>query len=331
MTSGGEIPRGSKYAVMAISVTEDIDLTTWTEIRAGLGIARRPPFDLPKHWTELLGSLRTERIGEANLFLVAHAASQTLRDLDDDNRKLQKAVEKLHFALLFAAPHTPGVTGNYLTGAAHEDETDVREAGGVHETIRTAGSPFWTLDEDHVDRAREILEGMSALEGRNEFDRTWRMTHAFHAALGSQQFGERLHQFMRCIEGAILPEPGKTEKQFKSRTELFIGPNHHPLIELLYVIRSAVEHVHNPLDATNAVSERDRLLCLAKSAYQAEAIAHHCIQRIFARQELREHFNTDENLKAFWALTPDNRRELWGEVLDLDELSATFNEQTINI
>jgi hypothetical protein len=39
-----------------------------------------------------------------------------------------------------------------------------------------------------------------------------------------------LHQYCRCIEGLILPDPGNTKKQFRSRTELFIGPKHHVLM-----------------------------------------------------------------------------------------------------
>ena len=44
----------------------------------------------------------------------------------------------------------------------------------------------------------------------------------------------------RCIDGLILPDTGKTKQQFKSRTELFIGPRHHELMGDIYDLRSAV-------------------------------------------------------------------------------------------
>ena len=45
-------------------------------------------------------------------------------------------------------------------------------------------------------------------------------------------------------DGLILPDTGKTKQQFKSRTELFIGPSHHELMGDIYDVRSAVEHLH---------------------------------------------------------------------------------------
>ena len=39
---------------------------------------------------------------------------------------------------------------------------------------------------------------------------------------------DRLHQYCRCIDGLILPDAGETKRQFKSRTELFIGPRSSP-------------------------------------------------------------------------------------------------------
>jgi hypothetical protein len=38
---------------------------------------------------------------------------------------------------------------------------------------------------------------------------------------------DRIHQFSRCLEGLLATAPGQSKKQFKSRTELFVGPKHH--------------------------------------------------------------------------------------------------------
>ena len=46
---------------------------------------------------------------------------------------------------------------------------------------------------------------------------------------------DRLHQYSRCIDELILPDAGKTKQQFRSRTELFIGPFHHDLMGEIYV------------------------------------------------------------------------------------------------
>jgi hypothetical protein len=41
-----------------------------------------------------------------------------------------------------------------------------------------------------------------------------------------------------------LPDAGKTQQQFKVRTELFIGPRHHDMMGEMYDVRSAVENLH---------------------------------------------------------------------------------------
>ena len=55
---------------------------------------------------------------------------------------------------------------------------------------------------------------------------------------------DRLHQYCRCIDGLIVSKQGEAKSQFKSRTELFIGPRHHTLMGETYAVRSDVEHLH---------------------------------------------------------------------------------------
>lgn len=76
---------------------------------------------------------------------------------------------------------------------------------------------------------------------------TWRLFRGLHIYTEARANGdilERLHQYSRCIDGLILPNAGETKRQFKSRTELFIGPRHHDMMGEIYDIRSAVEHLH---------------------------------------------------------------------------------------
>jgi hypothetical protein len=60
---------------------------------------------------------------------------------------------------------------------------------------------------------------------------------------------DRLHQYCRCIDGLILPKAGETKRQFKSRTELFIGPRHHDLMGDMYDVRSELTDTSWPLAA----------------------------------------------------------------------------------
>jgi hypothetical protein len=234
-----------------------------------------------------------------------------------------RRLDESFFGLLFASPGTPRLSGNYFSGAVHADETDVREMGTVETCTRTPGAPFWALDNAVLDFANEITQGIVEFQHLAETSRTWRMTTAFHDGAKSGVLGDRLHQFIRCIEGAILPEAGRTERQFKSRSELFIGPAHHTLVEQLYRLRSAVEHLHDPNDFVKDRKE------LARFAYQSEAIARHCLQRIFTRRHLHRVFDTDEHLESFWNLGLENRQHEWGESLDIDGVAGEFDKRAV--
>ena len=114
------------------------------------------------------------------------------------------------------------------------------------------------------------------------------------------------HSFQRLEWPAI----GKTKQQFKSRTELFIGPGHHDLMGALYDIRSHVEHLHEnrylePFD-------RDVRLDLVKKEAIVEYIARMALARIISQDALWPHFGNTAALEKFWALSPDERRKNWG-------------------
>jgi hypothetical protein len=121
---------------------------------------------------------------------------------------------------------------------------------------------------------------------------------------------DRLHQFCRCIDGLILSEPGMGFRQFKSRTELFIGPGHHGLMGELYEIRSDVEHLHE--HKYLEVFDRRTRLDLAEKAAIAEHIARHTLGQVLSASALWPHFGNSTSLALFWRLNPTDRRSLWG-------------------
>jgi hypothetical protein len=110
----------------------------------------------------------------------------------------------------------------------------------------------------------------------------------------------RLHQYSRCIDGLILPNAGETKRQFKSRTELFIGPCHHELMGEIYDVRSAVEHLHENRYLESF--DRETRLDLLKKEATAEHIARNAIARIVGDSNLWHHFANTSALGKFWAL-----------------------------
>src|SRR5690348_7141172 len=116
------------------------------------------------------------------------------------------------------------------------------------------------------------------------FRRLFRVLAIYIKARATADLLDQVHQYCRCVEGFVLPPVGATARKFKSRTELFIGAEHHDLMGDLYDIRSAVEHLNEHLYVTGAGRE-DRMDMLRKAAI-IEALARHCLCRVVLSERL---------------------------------------------
>jgi hypothetical protein len=139
---------------------------------------------------------------------------------------------------------------------------------------------------------------------------------------------ERLHQYCRCIEGLIMAQPCKALKQFKSRTELFIGPRRHDLMGEMDEVRSAVEHLHEHRYLEKF--DREVRLGLLRKEVVAEHIARTTLARIAGNDAILRHFANSTALEPFWALTPQERREIWGDPVNPDDALAGYDPRYIS-
>ena len=139
---------------------------------------------------------------------------------------------------------------------------------------------------------------------------------------------DRIHQYCRCIDGLILPEAGKTKGQFKSRTELFIGPRHHDMMGEIYDVRSAVEHLHENR-YLESFDRQTRLDLLKKEAI-TEHMARSAIARIVGDSNLWPHFANTSSLREFWALEETKRRRIWGDPINQMDAIADFDPKYIH-
>ena len=116
-----------------------------------------------------------------------------------------------------------------------------------------------------------------------------------------------------------------------SRGELFLGPTQHALIQTLFDIRSAVEHLHSPARIVNDPNPREAHLRLAELSFKSEALAHYCLQRLFTSPNLWPHFIDDAALGAFWQLPAGQRVAAWGVAMDTTVDFAHYSRQTAAI
>jgi hypothetical protein len=157
--------------------------------------------------------------------------------------------------------------------------------------------------------AAKIASQIAAIETASLADGHWRLFRVLHLYLETRTIRDnmdRLHQYCRCIEGLIVSEPGQGKNRFKSRTELFIGPRHHALMGEAYDVRSDVEHLYE--NKHLEVFDRASRLELTKKLEMMEYIARSTLVRILLNSKLWPHFANTDALKAFWALSENERR-----------------------
>jgi hypothetical protein len=126
----------------------------------------------------------------------------------------------------------------------------------------------------------------------------------------------------------ILPDAGKTKQQFKSRTELFIGPHHHDMMGEIYDVLSAVEHL--PENRYLEGFDRQMRLDLLKKEAVTDHIARTALTRIIGNSSLWPHFANTTSLRAFWALPETDRRRIWGAPINPLDALAEFDPKHIH-
>ena len=327
----GIIQPGEKYSLIAVPCAFVHDSTPAVfKLSTGLWATRSLPTELGEDWRKWIGTLLAQRVEKATLFLVATGSTKSPDVLDEDNQILQRRVWNLYWGLLIACTLRVEDDPVQLTGGYPTTGIDVRSLSEIESPKVLLGSPIDWIGPKVLQEAAALELAIAALPGKGQMDRFGRVLHAFYSGITDGYADYRLHQFVRCVEGFILPEAGKTKSQFKSRTELFIGPKHHTLAGEWFDIRSTVEHLHGPLQVIPGVTPRDQVLTLFRRAYEVEVLAKYCVKRLLLSATLRAHFQDDTSLAAFWNLPASVRSGLWGSPLDIDAASRSFNPSVLD-
>ena len=218
-----------------------------------------------------------------------------------------------------------------LTGALRDGLIHVREQMDLELPEPQVFRRYPPVVADDILLAAQLGQKLDAMLAEAVPGGLWRFNRTLHLYVETravEDILDRIHQYCRCIDGLILPAIGKTKKQFKSRTELFIGPGHHELMDALYNIRSSVEHLHENRYLESF--DRDVRLDLAKKEAIIEYIARKALARITNRDALWPHFGNTAALKKFWALSPDEQREIWGDPIDPIVSVTNFNPKYLD-
>lgn len=291
------------------------------------------PLELDKNWKDWLGEFRIEDIQDASLCISSKCGSVSLESIDKENEKLKKQLRSFLSGILLSGFCQFTNDHFILTGSMIEDKADVRSINIEDHSIFQKGAPFESITIERLNNSLKIAAALNKFEARRsggDFKRIFRSLHAYYSALIEVDLSEKLHQFVRSIEGFIFPEQGKAKQRFISRTELFLGNRLNDFSRELFDLRSIIEHLHGPYFLEEGKPNRAYRLHVCQRGLEAEALARYCICNFLLNEKLWPHFENDSKVELFWKLPESTKRDLWGATFDLKQVSSGFKMQVIN-
>jgi hypothetical protein len=324
------IDDGEKYALIGLRVTTEGKIFHGM-IAPGLWVVADIQPEFPSHWREWLGTIRSEEVERSNLFLLSKIKSAQVGVLDGESQGLQRSVARFYVGLLLASTFSTAQKPVMLTGSRRDGEVDVRQLNDFDIPVPCEFTSYPALTTMTIETGARLAGKLEKIEQTFQGDDAWRflrVLHLYQKTRTTVDILERLLQYSRCIDGLILPKAGETKRQFKSRTELFIGPGYHDLMGEIYDVRSAVEHLHE--NSYLGKFDREVRLDLLKKETIAQYIARTSIARVVENPALWPHFANTTSLAAFWALPGADRKAVWGEPTDPMVSLADFEPKFIS-
>ena len=120
------IAEGEKYAFVGLSVEVEQNVPKGL-IAPRLWVVSGAQFQVPSHWKEWLGTIRTEEVAAENLFLLSKTKSERPDVLDGESQSLQHLVSLFYVGLLLASTFSTAHKPVVLTGSRRNGEVDIRQ------------------------------------------------------------------------------------------------------------------------------------------------------------------------------------------------------------
>jgi hypothetical protein len=322
------VPPNHKYGLIALdgaaAFEQPIDLGN-----GYFALARRL-VELPAHWKEWLGTVRTDRIERAGLVLLATVPTERPEDIDADNDLAGRRVDNLFWGLLAAGHLRFEGEGTRLTGAHGAGGIDVRQESGTMLVVRLRGINTSHVSEADCRRAALLAEQVTTLLGSPGMLRLKLALRTFMVGFSEYDLGERIHQFVRAMADGIANSWRNDE--FRRKSALFVGDRDDDLetCRELYMMRSNAEHFNEPDERIEPrLPVREGLLRGYRRALQSEFLARYCFTRVLERPSLWQYFVSKDRLDDFWNLDPTVRAELWGPPMDLAAALSPFDPSVV--
>jgi len=284
------------------------------------------PFNLPEHWNRWLGKIVVENLSKDGLFFITKKYSKTPNIVNDEDFLLKNKINDFYFCFLLTSFIKFSSRGYQITGSNNSGEITVNSFSIKDPPKSIPGFRYTNIDKNNLRISKSIYSNIKKMPRKKYFRRFNRALESYNLGLLSDDATIVIHNFVRCIEGFVLPEIGKTKRQFLSRVQVFLSKYDKNLLKEIFEIRSAVEHLHDPLSIVKEQSLRLKKKRLILMTAYLEVIARNCIQKVVLDKNLWEHFKDDISLMNFWKNNnfPNYQKSLWGNPINLEKIKRMF-------
>jgi hypothetical protein len=291
------------------------DLTNET---SGVGFAVGPacPTSLEDEWAEWLGSIRMEELAESNLAVEATLPSNNPSVLDLESAEVERIANNALMGLLLAKSFSAIATPTLVVGGRWATRSSVRTVASLPQPVHESPAISAEIQQMDLNVAARLGTKLTQLS-RSKPWRFNRSLHLYRQARCERDALERLHQYVRTMEGLTKP-PNKngTTVNFVRRMADLAGQQHEPLFRRIYELRGAIEHLREHEILSDCT--RQARLNLVRDGHFAEYISRALLSRVIDDERLWPHFATAEAVDDFWSRDEVERRQIWGAPINID-------------
>ncbi|EMY60292.1 hypothetical protein [Leptospira terpstrae] len=309
------INNNEKFAILTF-YNANVNLSeSFIKINEDLSIATEFPIEIDSHWKKWIGDIQSQKIKNSNLSIFFKQKVENPKIINRTNSECESKVYLFYCSLVTITELLCDYFPLQFTGAKYNNIFEIQSFSQMLKPEFVNGTPFRRIDQAVIDDAIQNYLALIQLSTIKKHSRIFRGINYFLDGITADDWKNKLHNYVRVIEAFINPEIGNTQRQFKSRTELFIGPSFHSLMEKIYAIRSNIEHVHEiqkGLDNINAIQ-------FQKLTIVTQSISRYLLN-FFLKNKNIWNFFEDSTIDEFWKLSPEKRKEIWPDIFDINSL-----------
>ena len=317
----------TKFGMLAFDNCAEVQLNAALDLGDGITVHPACPINLPEHWRTWLGTLQTSSLVDANLLVCIQIDSATPTVLDGETNQIAERLFALRFGLFLHG--IPDYRNNFIVlgGVDANGSASVRRVLRPELAFRHEYGRRPQITADTMVTTKECANGIRIFyEQPSNFRRLRAGFHACTRGMEEQHLDDRLHQYVRSLDGLTMLPPGQGKTEFSYRAQLFATGNAiAEVLEQWYQLRSKHEHLNDPRSVFAAACDEEVERQGSLRAYQAEQAALMVYQRLFSSPELLARFRTDHNIAAFWDLPEVERQTAWGDACDIDAAQADLD------